>query len=467
MNHKSKSLIKNIGLFTMGSFGSKILSFLLVPLYTAILTTTEYGYVDLITSTASLLTPLLLLSIFDATLRFGMDANYKKVDVLSTSINIAFKGTFILILTVTVVSVTKLINIPKLYLFFLVVYFILGAISQIFNLYLRAVNKAAVIAISGIICTFITCLSNIVLLLVFKMGVVGYMVSNTIGVLIQNIYQFYFGNIYRDIRIRNYTDLSKPMIKYSFPLIANSISWWVNNASDRYILTFIKGIAQNGIYSVSYKIPTILTMFQGIFYNAWSISAIKEFDANDSDGFIGTSYTIYSFISLGVCSGLLLFNIPLANFLYKGDYFVAWKCVPFLLMGTVFSGISQFEGSLFAATKNTKMVAKTTVAGAVVNTICNFIFIYLIGSVGAALATLLGYFVTWLLRTRYLQLFIKMKVKWVLHIFSVTIVLAQAIMATLGIPIFIQGILFCLLIMSNRHLILPILNKVLSVNKQT
>lgn len=91
MNKKNKSLIKNIGLFTIGSFGSKILSFLLVPLYTAVLTTTEYGSVDLITSTASLLTPILLLSIFDATLRFGMDSNYKKEDVLSTSINVASK----------------------------------------------------------------------------------------------------------------------------------------------------------------------------------------------------------------------------------------------------------------------------------------------------------------------------------------------------------------------------------------
>ena len=148
------------------------------------------------------------------------------------------------------------------------------------------------------------------------------------------------------------------MIKYSSPLIANSISWWINNASDRYILTYMRNIAENGIYSVSYKIPTILTMFQSIFYNAWSISAIKEFDENDSDGFIGTNYSLYSVISLLVCSGLLLINIPLASFLYKGDYFVAWRCVPFLLMGTVFSGISQFEGSLFAATKNTKMVAK-------------------------------------------------------------------------------------------------------------
>lgn len=119
MNKKNKSLIKNIGLFTIGSFGSKILSFLLVPLYTAVLTTTEYGSVDLITSTASLLTPILLLSIFDATLRFGMDSNYKKEDVLSTSINVAVKGFIVLIIGVLVVYITQIIKISGVYLVFL------------------------------------------------------------------------------------------------------------------------------------------------------------------------------------------------------------------------------------------------------------------------------------------------------------------------------------------------------------
>ena len=465
MNQKSKSLIKNIGLFTIGSFGSKILSFLLVPLYTAVLTTTEYGYVDLITSTASLLTPILLLSVFDATLRFGMDSDYKKEDVLSTSINIAIKGTIVLVFSVLIVELTKVLNISYLYLTFLVIYFVLGAVSQIFNLYLRAVNKAGVIASSGILCTLITCISNLVLLLVFRWGIVGYMISNTIGVLIQNIYQLYIGKIYKDIKFKNYTDLSKPMIKYSSPLIANSISWWVNNASDRYILTFMKGVAENGIYSVAYKIPTILTMFQGIFYNAWSISAIKEFDEDDTDGFIGTNYSLYSFISLAICSGLLIVNIPLASFLYKGDYFIAWRCVPFLLMGTVFCGISQFEGSLFAATRNTKSVARTTVIGAIVNTICNLIFINFIGAIGAALATLFGYCVTWLLRTKYLQSFIRMKIKWVTHIISVVIVFIQSVMATCGISMFIQVIPFFLLLVLNRQTLLSVFNKLLKEKK--
>ena len=97
MKKKYNSLIKNIGLFTIGSFGSKIIAFFMLPLYTAILTAGDYGTVDIIQSTVSLLMPLLLLSIQDATLRFGMDSKYSKKDVLSTTINIIVRGTIILL----------------------------------------------------------------------------------------------------------------------------------------------------------------------------------------------------------------------------------------------------------------------------------------------------------------------------------------------------------------------------------
>lgn len=461
MREKNKSLLKNIGLFTLGSFGSKILSFLLVPLYTAVLSTSEYGTVDLITSTASLLTPILLLSIFDATLRFGMDDSYKKEDVLSTSIRIAVVGSLVLVVGTVVVAATDIVKIDKIYLMFLCIYFIIGALNQIFNLYLRAKNQASVIAASGVLCTLITCCSNIVLLVIFKWGIIGYMISNTIGVLIQNLYQLFIGKIYKDIKFLKFRDLTRPMVTYSIPLIANSLSWWINNASDRYILTYLRSIAENGIYSVSYKIPTLLSMFQGVFYNAWSISAIAEFDENDNDGFIGTNYSLYGFISLAICSGLLVINVPLASFLYKGDYFIAWKCVPFLLFGTVFSGISQFEGSLFAATKNTKLVAKTTVIGAITNTVCNFIFIYYFGAVGAALATLIGYFVTWSLRTRHLQSFVKMKVNWITHFASIALVLIQTIVATVkSLPLF-QIVSLVLLVLLNKELLRPVIKRLL------
>ena len=129
-------------------------------------------------------------------------------------------------------------------------------------------------------------------------------------------------------------------------------------------------------------------------------------------------------------------------------------------MGTVFSGISQFEGSLYAAARQTKTVAQTTVLGAVVNTIFNFILIYFVGSIGAAMATFLGYLTTWLLRTIYLQSFIKMKVEWEIHFVSIFLVSIQSLLATFGISIVIQSMLLVILIVINKKIFLSFVNKI-------
>lgn len=461
MKQKNKSLLKNIGLFTIGSFGSKILGFIMIPLYTSVLNASDYGSVDLISTTAQLLMPILLLSIQDATLRFGMDPEYKKEDVLSTTFNIIIKGSMILLLGIIFVEYFKIFNISMMYYAFLFITFVLNSINHSLNLYLKAKNNASIIAISGIICTLVTCTSNIVLLLVFETGIIGYMISNVIGVLVQIVLQFIAGKVYKELKFRGYNDLSKPMVRYSTPLIANSVAWWINNVSDRYILTWLRGAAANGIYAIAYKIPSILTVVQSIFFNAWSISAIQEFDENDSDGFIGTNYSIYSFVSISVCSALLIMNIPVARILYKGSYFNAWMYVPFLIVGTVFNGIAQFEGSLYAATKNTKLVATTTVIGALVNTVCNFVLIYIWGAIGAALATLFGYFVTWLLRTVYLHRFVKMKVKWFSHYISLVVLFVQAVFATLNVFVIFQVISFAVIVMLNRRFVMIVLKGIL------
>lgn len=446
MKKKYKTLVKNIGLFTIGSFGSKILSFLMLPIYTSVLNSADYGVIDLFQSTAQLLIPILLLSIQDAVLKFGMDYDYNKEDVLSTAISIVIKGTCLLLFGIIVVQFLNIFNISYIYWIFLFLIFVFSALNNIFSIYLKSKNDAKTIAISGILCTFITCGTNILLLVVFKFKIIGYMISILLGIFIQVLYQFYVGKIYRDIHLFSYKNLSKPMIKYSSPLIANSLAWWVNNASDRYILTWIYGVGINGIYAIAYKIPTILTTFQNIFYNAWSISAIKEFDKEDKDGFIGNNYVSYSFISMCVCSLIMLFNIPIAKLLYSNEFYDAWKCVPFLLTGTVFNGIAQFEGSLFAATKRTKEVSVTTIIGAIFNTLCNFILIKFLGIIGAAISTLIGYLLTWILRTIFLLKFMKMKVNWKLHLISIILLIVQAILATFNCYYLLQIIIFILIL---------------------
>lgn len=457
-NSKYKTLIKNIGVFTIGSFGSKLISFLLVGLYTSVLETSDYGTVDLMSTTVQLLLPILTLCIYEATLRFCMDKNYNKSDVLSSSLSIVWKGTLILAVLLSAVVLLGIFNLSLIYWAFLFVSFIFTALNNCFSVYLKSVNKTSIIAISGIGCTLITCGLNVLFLLVIELGIYGYMLSSVLGIAFQVLFQFVAGKVYKDVHWKKYTKLYKPMLAYSIPLIANGISWWINNVSDRYIVTAFKGVEVNGVYSIAYKIPTILSVVQSIFYSAWSISAISEFNKEDDDGFIGKNYSLYSSVSIVCCSVILLINIPLAKVLYAGDYFIAWQCVPFLLVGTILNGMAQFEGTLFAAAKKTKLVSITTIVGAIVNTLLNLILIPFISSVGAALATMVGYAFIWILRSIFLRKFIKMKVNWVENCVLVIIVLIQSILATIGSFYIVQGVMVLLIIILLRKYLIKALS---------
>ena len=96
MNQRYKYLLKDTGLLTISNFASKVLVFLLVPLYTSVLSTEEYGIYDLIVSTVSLLYPLLTLNIVDAVMRFTMDKDVDKKQV--AYIGIRYVGISVLVI---------------------------------------------------------------------------------------------------------------------------------------------------------------------------------------------------------------------------------------------------------------------------------------------------------------------------------------------------------------------------------
>jgi O-antigen/teichoic acid export membrane protein len=428
---KIKDLSKNTILFTISSFGSRILSFFLVPLYTYVLSTSEYGTVDLINTTVQLLIPILTLNIQDAVLRFSLDDEYSPYDVIDVDGKVIAISSGVLVLALFVLWALGIITITPNYIIFLFVLFISGAINNNLSMYLKARDRVRLLAFWGIINMAITCVFNIVLLLVMKLGVNGYLISFVSGTIVADIGMIITGGVFHDIKRGKWsTNIVRSILIYSAPLIANSIGWWINNASDRYILTFFCGTALNGIYAVSYKIPSILSAVQSVFYNAWSVSAITEFDKDDSDGFIGNVYTAYSSMSILACSCIMVLNIFIAKILYSKDFFSAWHYIPFLLVGTAFNGLGLFNGCIYTAAKKTKDVSITTIIGATINTALNFILIPFYGAYGAAFATMVGYFFIWLIRLVRMRNIIVMKVNWKNNIMLMVILFLQCVFAT-------------------------------------
>lgn len=393
--NKYKKLVGNSLIFGIGNFSSKLLLILLVPFYTFYLSTSEYGTVDIITTTTNMLVPLISLSIYESVLRFVMD-NKSIQSVVTNSIAITGIGIFISVVAYPILSYFNILD--GLLVFFYMI-LISQALQSIIAQYTRAIGKIKVYAINGIIRTLTLGISNVLLLIVFKQGINGYLISITVSNIVSIFFFILNTNFLKNIKIGKLdVNLAKDMLKYSIPLIPNSFMWWIMNTSNRYFILFYKGVEVNGLFAVAYKIPTIITMFTTIFSQAWQLSAIEEYNSEEKSKFYSKIFNYYqSFLFLGV-SAILVIIKPLMDFAFAEEYYPSWQYIPFLLLSVLFSSFSGFLGTSYIAAKKTKGVFKTSIIGGILGVILNFIFVPILGGVGAGIATMISFFVIWILR---------------------------------------------------------------------
>lgn len=449
MNAKYKYLIKNTGIFAICNFASKILVFLLVPLYTELLTTTEYGIYDLVVSSVSILLPILTWNILDAMVRYEMDANYDKKHVVIIGLHyIIVSGIIVLggILLIKFTGIIPSIQGLEWYVFF---YYISYILQQFFLQVARGMEKIKCMGIAGILNTAVLVGCNIYFLLFVKSGLNGLFLSTILSCLIPAVYiavSVRFWDLLVGIKFDK--SLKKEMVGYSFPLVFSTISWWINSASDRYVVTWICGVAQNGILSVAYKIPSIINTIFGMFGQAWQISAIKEFDSDSSKAFYENVIDCMNTMTIIACGFLIALSEFIGKILYAKEFFVAWELAPFLIVSTVFNSASGLLGPILSAIRDTNAMAKSAIYGAVVNVVLNICFVYLAGPQGATVATVISAAVIYFIRKRAVDKVIQLKRDYVLVV-SVLLLVIESIIVIYAKNTFITALLMLLIMVTN------------------
>ena len=428
----------------MSQFATKFLSFFLVPLYTSLLSTTEYGTFDLINTTIGVLLPILTLNIQEAILRFALDKKANKDAIATVSFKLFLLSNFIVALGLMANKLLGISEVLKEYSLLIFCMYFVQALSGIIIAYTRGIEHIIDLSLSSVIASFVTIACNILFLIVFKWGLFGYFLAYIIGPFVQSFYLIICTRFLSHIKRDNFDIESEEMTSYSKPLIANSIAWWVNNSLDKYIIVFFCGVAENGIFSIASKIPSILNIFQSIFNQAWTLSAVKDYDPDDKSGFFSNTYNSYNCVMVVLCSAIILFDKFLARILYSNDFYTAWKYVPWLTIAIVFGALSGYLGGFFAAVKNSKVFAYSSIAGAVTNTILNIILTMVMGTMGAAIATMICYVEIWAIRFWQAKKYIKLNIRIERDVFSYLLLVAQSCFLIIDIQqeIVIQTLIF-------------------------
>lgn len=430
MEKAYKKLGANISLFAISSFGTKIINFFLVPLYTHCLSTAEYGTVDMLTTVIQLLIPILTLDIADAVLRFTLDGQSNCNSILFTSIRTILLGSALLLAILFIVNTIHIIELPFTYFLFIFVSFFFTSIYNSLTNYFRGREKVTDVVVAGILNTLLNGACNLIFLLKFHLGIEGYLLANVIGIFIPVLFlvlrAWKFGFLCFS-RMKVDREVERQMIRYCFPLIVNVVSWWINNSLDRVFVTTMQGVDANGLLAVSYKIPSILAMFQSIFNQAWTMSAVQEFDPADKNSFLSNTYSLYGCAMSIACSVVLLLNVPLAKILYAEDFFQAWQYTGMLIVAQLFSALSVCLSGVFTAVKDSRVLAISTLAGAGINAVLNAILIACIGIQGAVIATLISNVFIWIYRAKKVQKYVTMKVHYFRDCISYILIIIQCL----------------------------------------
>ena len=395
--NKYQTLAANTILMSIGTFGSKLLVFMMVRFYTGYLTPAEYGTADLITQTANLLIPLVSLDITDAVFRFAADRQGGQADAFGMGLRTVAIGSAGLLL-----AIALLWGIPgvRTYGLLLATFVIASCCHALCAHFVRARGNTALFAAQGLFNTALFIGLNVLFLAVLRWGVRGYVLSTTVANLLTTAMLILRGRLWRYVRLFPERSLRQQMLRYCIPLIPTTIFWWIMGVSDRYMVKWFLGSEANGIYAVAYKIPTILTILATVFMDAWQLSAIAESggDREDHLRFYGRIWEAFaSAVFLGA-GGIIAFSPLLIRILADELYVSAWRYIPMLTLSMVAAAFSSFMGSVYVVTKKSMASFWTSLVGAGVNILLNLCLIPRIGIQGAAAATFASCLAVFLIR---------------------------------------------------------------------
>lgn len=406
---RNKRIVKNTIVFSIGNFGSKILSYIMVLVYTHYIGRSELGYYDLILTTTNLLHPLLLMAFDEGIYRWLIGEEYDKSTVISTCIKATGITTLFSITLLLILNVGFSIRYAELICLFV-------ASSMMYSMFqnvIRGLTNNRLYAASGILNSLLILLFEVISLVILSLGIKGLLISKIAAYILTIVFIYV-----REPRIHGFihkpldNKLLKRIFHYSFPLVPNQISWWIVNSSDRYLILAFLGPSFNGIYSISNKFPTIITMLTGVVYFALQETIIKEYSSQDRDQFysnIFKRYYIFLF-SLVFCA------IPSTNLIIKWfvstEYMEASKFTGFLYLSTVFSALSSFLGIGYQISKETKRSVTSTILAAGVNILINVTLILKIGLHAASFSTFISYFFLFIIRVIHSKKYFTLHINW-------------------------------------------------------
>ena len=387
----SSNLFKNTGIIAIGQISTKIVNFLLLPLYTSLLTKEEYGLIDLISTYATLLAVFVGLQLGTAIFRFlipNRDDDLKLRKLISTVTCAVILLCVIYI--VGFVGVSPFIRIS--YKWFLLYLVLATVYLQVTSGIVRGIGNNSLYAFGNFLAATITLVMNVISIAVLHLGVEAMLLAYVVGPILGATVILIFSGCYKYIALKyfSFTELKK-ILKYAIPLVPNELSWTLIHSSDRMIVSAIISISANGLLAAASKFSYIYTTAFSIFNTSWTEQVVLHYKDEGGTEYISKMFdkmvTFFGSVGIGIITCMpVAYNI-LINSQYKDGYGLVF----YYIIAVFFNAIIGLISAIYLVENETNQVAISTAVAAIINIIVDLALIKFIGVYAAPISSIFAY----------------------------------------------------------------------------
>ncbi|HAU85583.1 MAG TPA: hypothetical protein DCW90_08790 [Lachnospiraceae bacterium] len=393
-NNRKIKFVKDFGTYSIGVLGTRVITFLMIPLYTYFVENpSNYGVWDLCLQATIFLLPLSTLQMREAAFRFLFEEN--DVDKKKRIISFIF-STLTINLSVITLSVLLLsIFWHFQYIWLTLLLLLSSSFHDVMCQIARGLNRNDVYVSCNLINAALVAFLSIVFVAFLKMDISGIFLANIISRIMICMYLQIRLHILSYISSLNngcWKDIGKEILHYSIPLIPMSMCWLVTTVSDRFFIKFLVSSEMTGVYAAAIRYTMILQSLALIFYQTWQETAIKEYNTPDKNQFFSKIFNYYVYVL-----GLLLIVYS-----YTLKFFYPWLVGPnyqegaqyLFMMGGVFllgAVSSSFFDLGYQCAKETKRALPAIILAAVINVCSNLLATPRLGVNGVILSNFFSY----------------------------------------------------------------------------
>lgn len=390
MNRKSR--ITKIGIFYLfANIFEKAVSFFLLPVFTSLLPTKDYGIVSTYMSYESIIAVFICLSLGNSLrgavvdFKGSLDKYTSSVLILETAIAVCISTIIVSIGIVIIPSEYKLLVIMcPIHAFFASVVSMLTLRYMLETRYVWRTFLSVSPALFSILVSlfFINRMQEKLYMgrilglfvVVIILGLICYLT-----ILIQGKFEFKI-------------EYCKYAVSFSAPLVFHGLSLIILNQMDRAMITRLYNVEETGIYSVAYNFGTIVVAFTAAMNDVW----VPWFNNRMEDKNNRELVNLYGKCFVWTCAllswGVMLLSPEVMKWFINDRYWGGIEVVPMLVIGNFFSAICGLPINAMYYSKKTKMIAISSVVAMIINLFFNILLIPKTGAFGAAVATVVSYF---------------------------------------------------------------------------